>query len=79
MTLVLRKLNDTFNCCHGNYILRIQFPDPHSRYRTSQVSIIGSFDGALEARYRLMVMYTSLYGMVISIVNVGLFTGSIIV
>ena len=67
MILVPRKLNDTFSGCHGNNILRIQFPDPHSRYRTSQVSIIGSFDGALEARHRLMVIYTSLYGNVINI------------
>ena len=34
---------------------RIHFPDPHSRYRGSQISIIGGLENVFDARQRIMV------------------------
>ena len=36
-------------------IFRIHFPDPHSRYRSSQISIIGGLENVFDARQRIMV------------------------
>ena len=35
--------------------LRIHFPDPHSRYRSSQITIIGGLENVFDARHKIMV------------------------
>ena len=35
--------------------LRIHFPDPHSRYRSSQITIIGGLENVFGARHKIMV------------------------
>ncbi len=40
------------------YMCRIQFPDPHARYRSNQVVVNGTAEAVLQARNDLLVRVT---------------------
>ncbi len=41
--------------CVYYLLCRIQFPDPHARYRSNQVVVNGTVDAVLQARNELLV------------------------
>ena len=52
MNIIKIKVSSVMWCC---LYFRIHFPDPHSRYRGSQISIIGGLENVFDARQRIMV------------------------
>ena len=53
--LVYVYVNSAYNYACFVCISRIQFPDPHARYRSNQVIVNGTVDAVLQAREELLV------------------------